>query len=354
MAFTGVVWFAVITNITVNAFVNMTGIGGGTATEIAITIVMGLIFVVPVYKSIKWISLIDYFAAPAIFIILIVTIYFALQEGGGVSGIISSSAGNSGMPLLVAFTVAAGGWIQGNVVISDFARFFKNGKQAAIGLFLTYTVMMVIQYVGAAMGAIATNEWNIFVMMSQFGLLSITFLALFLGSWSTSMGALYGSANMMSAPPVPEYKNEEATRKAAVVALWVVAMGFAFTNAQQIFNLLLQYLAWLIGPIAITVIIDYWMLPTKQRIYEGDITPNMNINPAAYLAWIIGFPAGFFTQQTFVSLINGMVVAGIIYYAWMKFAISRNTTPENQLRELLGQEPFKTEQPSTVPNGGED
>lgn len=353
MAFTGIVWFAVITNITRDAFVNMTGLTiQSGAMNFLLAIIIGLIFMIPAYKTIRWISVIDWFAAPAILIILVVTMYFALQEGGGISGIVAASSGAE-MPLLVGFTVAAGGWIQGNVVISDFARFFKNGKQAAAGLFLTYSIMMVLQYVGAAMGAVATGEWNIFVIMGEFGLLAITFVALFLGSWSTSMGALYGSANMMSAPPIPEYETEEKTRKTAVIVLWVLAMAFAFSNAEQVFNLLLQFLAWLIGPIGITIIIDYWLLPSKQRLYESGIDPNMRINPAAYLAWIVGFPVGFYTQQTFVSLLNGMIVAGIIYYAWMKFALNRNTTPENQIRAFLGLEPFETEIPTVQSAGGE-
>lgn len=337
MAGTGVVWFAVILNITRDAFVNIFGIAAGGTVYWASTLVIALLFMIPAYMTIRWISYIDWFAAPAIIIIMAVTAYFALETGGGISGIIADSP-EASTGLLVAFTVAAGGWIQGNVVISDFARFFKNGKQAAIALFVTYGVLMVFQYIGAAMGAIATGEWNIFLMMEEFGLLEVTFIALFLASWSTSMAAIYGSANMISAPPIPEFGSQERHRKTAVLLLSIVGLGISLGNAEQIFGFILQFLAWIIGPIAITIIIDYWLLPEKRKLYElTDLGPDSYVNPAAYLAWIVGFPVGFYTQEIFISLINGMIVAGVIYYGWMRFALNKGTTPENQLRRLLGQ-----------------
>src|SRR5690625_7341421 len=109
-------------------------------------------------------------------------------------------------------------------MMSDITRFYRTERQAVIGVFLTFGVMMVFQYIGATLGALATGEWNIFLIMDQFGLLEITFFAIFLGSWSTSMAAIYFGANMMSAPPIPEYKNEEKTRKLDLLISWGVVM----------------------------------------------------------------------------------------------------------------------------------
>ncbi len=60
----------------------------------------------------------------------------------------------------------------------------------------------------------------------------------------------------------------------------------------------------------------------------------MKFNPAAYLAWIIGFIVGYYTNNIeFGSgAINSLVVSAIVYFSWMNFALSRNTTPEKQLR----------------------
>src|SRR5690606_35277287 len=122
-----------------------------------------------------------------------VTITGAIEMGGGITEIIRKSTAATGS-VLVLFTTAAGGWLHGNTVISDFTRFYKNEKQAATGLFLTFGVMMVLQYVGATLGALATGEWNIFLIMDHYGLLPVTFAILFIGSWSTAIAAIYFAA----------------------------------------------------------------------------------------------------------------------------------------------------------------
>jgi cytosine permease len=115
---------------------------------------------------------------------------------------------------------------------------------------------------------------------------------------------------------------------------WGIALFFAWYGPDQIFNFFLQFLSWVIGPIAITVIIDYWLFPEKRDLYEkADGSPDMVINPAAFLAWIVGFLVGYFSQEFFISLINGMVTTGVIYYAWMRLTLNQGLTPESQLKK---------------------
>lgn len=329
LSITTVVWFATILNVTRDAFVEMVGIGMGSPIIYwGITLVMAIIFLIPAYRTIKWIAYVDYLAAPCIIIILVITLWASLDAGGGLTAIISRSPATSGS-MLVLFTATAGGWIHGNTVISDFTRFYKNEKQATLGIFLTYGILMVFQYIGATIGALATGEWNIFLMMDSFGLLGITFFALFLGSWSTCMAAIYFAANLLSAPPMPQYKDEERTRKLVLIISWVVALFFSWYGPDDVFGFFLQYLAWLIAPIAIIVIIDYWFLPQRRKLYETEgFHPAININPAAYIAWIVGFVVGYFTQDFFISIINGMVTTGIIYYLWMQFTLKPKAIPK--------------------------
>ncbi len=336
MSITTVVWFAVILNLTRDAFINVVGVTPeSTFLFWLITIAIGIIFLIPAYKTMKWIAFVDYVAVPAIVVILVSTIWVALDVGGGLSAIIAKSPVGTASALVV-FTAAAGGWLHANTVISDFTRFYKTEKQAAWGLFLTYGVLMVIQYTGATLGALATGEWNIFLIMDQFGLMEITFGVLFLGSWSTAMAAIYFAANLMAAPPIPEYKNEEKTRKLVLLISWGAAMFFSWVGADQVFNFFLQFLSWLVGPIAMTVIVDYWFFPKRRTLYERVGTPDMKYNPAAYVAWIGGFLVGYYTQEFFISLINGMIVTALLYYSWMKYALTRGTTPERQLKEMFG------------------
>lgn len=337
MSIITVVWFAVILNLTRDAFVEIAGVSMNQSLLYwGITLLMAIIFLIPAYKTIKWIAYVDYIAAPAIVFILIATVWGALDIGGGLRAIIEKSPVASSS-IFVVFTAAAGGWLHSNAMMSDFTRFYKTEKQAIIGLFLTFGVMMVFQYIGATIGALATGEWNIFMIMDQFGLLEITFIAIFLGSWSTSMAAIYFAANLMAAPPIPEYKTEEKTRKLVLIIAWVLALFFSFSGPDKIFNFFLQFLAWLVGPIAMTIISDYWFFPENRKNYEAaNGYPTMRINPAAFLAWIVGFLVGYYTQNFFISLINGMIITAIVYYAWMRWALNNNTTPELQIKEWFG------------------
>ncbi len=336
MSITTVVWFAVILNLTRDAFIEMMGIGNEqTLLYWGMTLMIAFLFLLPAYKTMKWIAYVDYLAVPAIVIVLIVTLWGALDIGGGLQEIIRKSPVASASALVV-FTSAAGGWLHANTVISDFTRFYKDSKQAAWGLFLTYGVLMVFQYVAATLGALATGEWNIFLIMDKFGLLEISFVAIFLGSWSTAMAAIYFGANMMATPPVPQYNNQEENRKLVLIICWLLALCFSWYGPDQIFNFFLQFLAWLVGPIAMTVIIDYWCFPKRRYLYEKDFQqPDMRFNPAAYLAWIAGFLVGYFSQEFFISLLNGMFVTGLVYYLWMRWALEKGTTPERQLKELF-------------------
>jgi len=136
---------------------------------------------------------------------------------------------------------------------------------------------------------------------------------------------------------MPKYKTEEKNRKLVLIISWIIALFFAWYGPDQIFNFFLQFLSWLIGPIAITVIIDYWLFPEKRDLYEAENGyPDMRINPAAYVAWIGGFVVGYYSQEFFISLLNGMAVAGILYYGWMRLALNQGTNPEKQLKMLFG------------------
>jgi cytosine permease len=59
----------------------------------------------------------------------------------------------------------------------------------------------------------------------------------------------------------------------------------------------------------------------------------MNLNPAAFVAWVVGFLAGFYIggNELFSGLLSSLFAAGLVYYTWMRLARARGTTPEIQL-----------------------
>ena len=123
IAITTVVWFAVILNLTRDSFVEMVGISSQSLLFWGVTLLMAILFLIPAYKTIKWIAYVDYLAVPAILFILVATIWGALETGGGFQKIIQNSPVASASALVV-FTSAAGGWLHANTVISVFTLFY--------------------------------------------------------------------------------------------------------------------------------------------------------------------------------------------------------------------------------------
>src|SRR5690625_4697911 len=99
---TRLVSFALILNLIMDAFVDMSGIGSQSSLLFwIITILKALIFLIPAYKQMKWIAYVDYLAAPAIIVILIITIWGALDAGGGLTEIIRQAPAASASALVV-------------------------------------------------------------------------------------------------------------------------------------------------------------------------------------------------------------------------------------------------------------
>ncbi|MCL4516124.1 MAG: cytosine permease [Firmicutes bacterium] len=329
MAFTGIGWFAVIVNITRDAFTNMVGIPVGSPVFWVTTLAISILFVIPAYKSIRWIGYVNWVAVPALILILLTVIVKTFQTAGG-AGALFALEKSSGLGILAGFTMAAGGWLQGATVSADFARFFKNSKESAYGMLIAFGLLVFVQFCGGAFGAAVTGKWNIFLVMGDFGLMSFSFIALFLGAWSTGQAIVYGCSLQLAAPPVPMYKDQEATRRLIVVLLWAFAVLGAIFGIEKVVNWWLQFLAAVIVPIATTVILDYWAFPNRQKMYENGQAPDMSINPAAIVAWLVGYLVAYYTgkYQFMVSIINGMVATCIVYYPWMSAALKRGTTPE--------------------------
>ncbi|MBU2602356.1 MAG: cytosine permease [Actinobacteria bacterium] len=333
MALTGVGWFAVIVNITRDAFVDLVGIPVDSIGNWISMVVISALFVVPAYKSIRWIGYVSWVAVPALLVVLVVVLWKTVGDAGGVSPLFALTKG-SGMGILTGMTIAAGGWLQGATVSADFARFFKNARASTGGVLLTFGVLVFIQFAGGAFGAAVTGEWNIFLIVSSFGLVSVTFIALFLGAWSTGQAIMYGASLQTAAPPIPMWKDQETTRRAAVIILWVAAVVAGSLGIETVMNWWLTLLATVIAPIATTVILDYWAFPSRQKMYESGRSPDTLVNPAALVTWIVGFLVGYYSgKQNFgVAVINGMIASAIVYYPWMYLTVSRSQRAEQTLQ----------------------
>jgi cytosine permease len=329
LAVAGLGWIALSVNIVRDAFAGMYGVEAHSGTWWFVTIATFIVFVIPAFKSVKWLSFLNWVAAPTIVGILLFVFYYSITKDPGVW----NKSHIADMSVLTGVTLAIGGWIQGAAVIADFTRFLKNSKQALLAITFSFGFLILFQFLGGAIGAASTGDWNIFNILTAMGIGAFAFIGVFFSAWSTCSSCLYGASLEMSAPPIPEIKDQETTRRIVVIILSILTFVGILIGIEGFIFWYLPFLTFIVAPLIANVIVDYWLLAKRRILYEEGL-PDMKINPAAYLSWIIGFIVGVYTNSIeFGSgAINSLVASAVIYYGWMNYALSHNTTPEKQLR----------------------
>ncbi len=332
MGLTVVGWFSVILSITRDGLAQHLGLAAGSVPWLLITIALGALFVLPAVLNIRWIAYVDWVAVPAFLIVFGVVLVMTLKSAGGIGTLWNKWYSPEVSPF-IGFDMAAGGWLVGVTIIADVARFWKSGRQAALGLLIAYGGIVTIEYWGGAIGAAYTGDYNLFNIVNVLGLGFIAWVALYLGAQSTIQGGVYGAGLAFSAPPIPLIKNQEYMRKLMTVCVGIAGIVGNFAGIDRVFFWWVQFLTWIVAPIAITIILDYWAFPARRLQYEDVEGADMTVNPAAFVAWIAGVGVGSYTGMTgaFSALITGMATAGVVYYVWMRAAIARGTTPEIQV-----------------------
>ena len=332
MGLTNMGWFALILNITRDGLVAHYGAESGGALWLWSTVVIGALFILPAAIRIRWIAYVDWFAVPGFLAIFVLVLTTTLTDAGGF-GALWNKWFDPAKPVFIGFDMAAGGWLVGVTIIADLARFWKNAKHAIFGIVTAYVGLVTIQYWGGAVGAAHTGEWNLFLIASSLGMGILAWLALWFGAQSTVQGGTYASGLAFSAPPIPMVRSQEFMRRLATIGVGVVGFIGSYLGLDQIALWWVQFLSWVVGPIAITVILDYWAFPARRLLYERADGADMNLNPAAFAAWIAGFVTGFYVggNEIFSGLLCSMSAAGLIYFVWMKTALAKGTTPEAQL-----------------------
>ena len=332
MGLTNMGWFALILNITRDGFAAQVGAEQGDAVWLGSTLAIGALFIIPAAIRIRWIAYIDWFAVPGFLAIFLLVLTTTFDQAEGFSALWAKWY-DPGKPVFIGFDMAAGGWLVGVTIIADLARFWKNAKHAVVGIMTAYVGLVTVQYWGGAIGAAHTGEWNLFLIASGLGLGFLAWLALWFGAQSTVQGGTYAAGLAFSAPPIPMVRGQEFTRRAATIGVGAVGLCGSFIGLDQFALWWVQFLSWVVAPIAICVIIDYWALPEQRARYERADGADMNLNPAAFVAWVVGFLAGFYIggNELFSGLLSSLFAAGLVYYTWMRLARARGTTPEIQL-----------------------
>ena len=231
--------------------------------------------------------------------------------------------------------MAAGGWLVGVTIIANLARFWKNAKHAIFGIVTAYVGLVTIQYWGGAVSAAHTGELEPVPDRQLVGVgnpgLAGTLVRrpvhgpgghLRLGPGVFGATDSHGQKPGVHAPAVDHRRRRRRLHRELPRArpdrTLVGAVPLLGRRPES----------------PITVILDYWAFPARRLLYERADGADMNLNPAAFAAWIGRFPHRVLRRRQrdpSAACCHSMSAAGLIYYVWMKTALAKGTTPEAQL-----------------------
>src|SRR5699024_7764219 len=103
----GLGWVALTINLVRDAFSDMFGAVPGGALWWIVTIVTFVLFVIPGFKTVKWLSYLNWIAVPTIIGILIFVFYYAVTEDPGVW----SRTFVPELSVMTGLSIAMGNWM---------------------------------------------------------------------------------------------------------------------------------------------------------------------------------------------------------------------------------------------------
>lgn len=300
-----IAWYGVQVNVASSAIAAMLGIG--TAGTAVLSIVIGLVFIIPSIYGTKFMAFLNYAAIPAIVFIVIYGTYAALSFVNGTADITSYHPG-SDYGLLWGINLQIGAVIVGCSFVSDYTRWQENsnlGLLAAAGLGLLpfpiiLTVTGIIMAVSAASVGV-TNTWNPAEVMVAIGMPVISIVFVVLLQWTTCISASYSGSLALE-------KLFGGKRWVWTIVVAVVGCFLAVTGIINYFLDFVNILAQFVAPVAGVITAEYYLVSKRELIRkEGFYWPGI-------ISWAVGCAAAY--TGVLIPAVSGIIVAGAVYTAW--------------------------------------
>jgi len=272
-------------------------------------IILGILMFVIAGLGFKAMALFNYIAIPPLLILII---------WGLVKGIGAADAGESifdyvplaSIGMTEGINMVVGMIIVGAVISPDYLRYTRGAKDIIIIALLGIALITVFQQVSAGVMAMQAPSWDITEVLSNLGFNSIAFVILLLAAWSTNLANAY-SGGLALKNIFPNVKRNNLTYIAGIIGTIVAASGIIFK-----FQDFLGLLSSTVSPIAGIMWVEYYILQKRKFVVRK------NVNWIAMVSWILGSIITYFTGVWGIGLspINGIIIAGILYYVLMKGA----------------------------------
>lgn len=319
--------------------------GGWTGSFTSMLVILIIFIAVQVYTTAKGINVIAWFeklVSPFMIIICMYILYWIMSANNiTIPDIVGTPAGTVAEGQMTysfgyAVTSATGYWATMSLNILDFTRYYKapeekNWYKRNKGLmwsqfFGIVGTVVFFAFIGAA-AMVATGLWNpIDVITNLNAPLAVIIVALIIAvfaQWSTNIGA-----NIL--PPANIFVNAFApklTFAGGCVISGVIAFAMQTWKYGTVLISVCAYIGAGLGAIAGTMIVDYYIL-RKRKInvmdlyrIDGQYRYSNNYNPAALIAYVIGFICGLLLLEW--AFLVSLVVGGFVYFILMRYWIAK-------------------------------
>jgi cytosine permease len=324
-------WFGVQNSVFADGLVQATN--GKLSLPVAATLT-GLGVTILVIFGFKLLSATATIAVPAFLLAVGVGIYQVLSKHSLFDLTTTAPAGDP-LPMGVAATMVAGGFIIGAVITPDFSRFAKSGKDVFwMTMIGTFVGELGINMIAVLMAHAARTNDVVSIMMQTSGWLGaivVVFSTIKINNLNLYSSSL-GFTNIFDS-----VFNIKLNRGMVTLVIGVIGTVLSVLGILDMFVGFLVLLGVFIPPVAGIMVIDYFILKTHRKALDesraiGTLPADVEkMSPVTLIAWAAGFAAGYFVTAGIPS-INSLVVSAIVYYFGSKILISiRNKNNANEI-----------------------
>ncbi|MBU1329191.1 MAG: cytosine permease [Gammaproteobacteria bacterium] len=191
LGFTQIGWYAWGTATIAIVLVKILGLPQGLT--IPLMVLFGFGFCLTAFVGYKGLDLLSRVAVPAMLVLLVVSLWIATRDIGGLAGLLAVEPKES-MSLSVAITLVFGTFVSGATQATNWTRFAKSGRVAVLASLFGFFIGNGLMIVAGAYGAIVYQQPDVVEVLVLQGLSMAAVIMLFLNLWTTQDNTIYNFA----------------------------------------------------------------------------------------------------------------------------------------------------------------
>ncbi|TRO17171.1 cytosine permease [Ectopseudomonas mendocina] len=303
LGFTQIGWYAWGTATIAIVLVKILGLS--ESLTIPLMVLFGFGFCLTAFIGYKGLDMLSRVAVPAMLVLLVVSLWIATRDIGGLSGLLAVEPKES-MSLSVAITLVFGTFVSGATQATNWTRFAMSGRVAVLASLFGFFIGNGLMIVAGAYGAIVYQQPDVVEVLVLQGLSMAAVVMLFLNLWTTQDNTIYNFAAAGC--------NLLRTGKRKTVTLVGAGIGtlLAIGGMYELLIPFLILLGSIIPPIGGVIMADYFYGHRGRypKLFDANLPAFNWVGLGAYFA---GALCAYFSP--WVAPLVGIAVAAVVYIA---------------------------------------